>query len=133
MPKLNGIDHIHVYVRDRAKAERWYGDVLGFTRVAALERWATPTGPLTLKDEGDTLHLALFERADHEGSTAIAFATDAQGFLGWKETLERKGLSLRIADHELAYSLYFHDLDNNMHEITTYEHEAVRARLGGQG
>ena len=129
MPKLQGIDHIHLYVKDRKSAERWYGDVIGLSRVTDLEPWATPTGPLTLKDQDDTLHLALFERPDHEGSTAIAFATNANGFLEWKSHLEGKGLSLRIADHDLAYSLYFHDPDNNMHEITTYEHESVRARL----
>ena len=35
----------------------------------------------------------------------------------------------RIEDHALAFSLYFHDPDGNMHEITTYEHDAVRSGL----
>ena len=31
--KLNGIDHLHVYVVDWGEAEEWYQTVLGFKRV----------------------------------------------------------------------------------------------------
>ena len=34
-----------------------------------------------------------------------------------------------MTDHKLAISLYFNDPDRNMHEITTYDHDYVRARL----
>ena len=30
-PSLDRIDHIHVQVADRARAERWYAEVLGLT------------------------------------------------------------------------------------------------------
>ena len=73
--------------------------------------------------------MALFERAEPAVCTAIAFGTSGEDFLSWKDHLEEKGLQLRIADHKLSYSLYFHDLDRNMHEITTYDHELVRRRL----
>ncbi len=128
-PTLKGFDHIHVYVSAWDSAEKWYGDVLGFTRVEALMPWAVKDGPLTLEDPIGNIHLALFERADHQGSTAIAFGADSDQFLAWKTHLEGKGLKLRITDHKLAYSLYFYDPDNNMHEITTYDHEIVRQAL----
>ncbi len=129
VPKLKGFDHIHVYVADWARAESWYAEVLGFGRVEALLPWAVKGGPLTLEDPEGRVHLALFERADHQGSTAIAFGASGEAFLAWKAHLEDQGLDLRIADHRLAYSLYFHDPDRNMHEITTYEHDLVRAKL----
>ena len=46
-PRIQGIDHIHVYVPDRPQAEEWYREVLGFERVAALEDWSAGGGPLT--------------------------------------------------------------------------------------
>ncbi|NNC78251.1 MAG: VOC family protein [Woeseiaceae bacterium] len=128
-PKMTGIDHIHVYVDDWNRAEKWYQDVLGFKRVEALMAWAVPGGPLTIESADGNVHLALFERDERPGGTAIAFGASADEFLAWKSHLEDKGLKLRVTDHELAYSLYFHDPDNNMHEITTYEHEMVRAEL----
>ncbi len=129
-PKLNGIDHIHVYVAKWEDAEDWYGDVLEFRRVEALMPWAVKGGPLTLENPDGNIHLALFERDNHSGSTAIAFGTSGEEFLAWKTHLEGKGLDLRITDHKLAYSLYFNDPDQNMHEITTYDRDYVAERLG---
>lgn len=129
VPQLKGIDHIHVYVSEWDSAEKWYRDVLGFTRVDEFMSWAVPGGPLTIESADGNVHLALFERDKETGGTAIAFGATADEFLAWKNHLEGKGLKLRVTDHELAYSLYFHDPDNNMHEITTYEHETVRKAL----
>jgi len=128
-PVLKGIDHIHVYVAQWDRAEKWYGDIMGMKRVEALMPWAVKGGPLTMEDPAGDVHLALFERDDHKGSTAIAFGSTGEEFLAWKTYLEGKGLELRVTDHKLAYSLYFHDPDNNMHEITTYDHELVREQL----
>lgn len=128
-PALKGFDHIHVYVAEWDRAEKWYADVLDFTRVEALMPWAVDGGPLTLEDRAGNVHLALFERDDHKGSTSIAFGSTGREFLAWKNHLEGKGLKLRVTDHKLAFSLYFYDLDDNMHEITTYDHELVREAL----
>lgn len=129
VPKLKGIDHIHVYISEWDAAERWYRDVLGFQRVAAFESWAVPGGPLTIESADGSVHLALFEHEDPPGHSVIAFGATADEFIAWKYHLGQKGLTLRITDHDLAYSLYFKDPDDNMHEITTYDHEAVRAVL----
>ncbi len=129
-PKLNGVDHIHVYVANWDEAEGWYGTVLGFKRVEALMSWAVKGGPLTLENTERNVHLALFEREGHAGSSAIAFGASGKEFLAWKTYLEDKGLELRVTDHKLAYSLYFNDPDQNMHEITTYERDYVAEFLG---
>lgn len=128
-PTLNGFDHIHVYVRDREAAAKWYAEVLDFTPMAKLMVWAVDGGPLTLADANDRIHLALFEKPDHPGSSAIAFQASGAAFLSWKAHLEAHGLELRLADHQLAFSLYFSDPDDNLHEITTYDHEFVSRRL----
>jgi catechol 2,3-dioxygenase len=129
IPTLNGIDHIHIYVANWDEAERWYGDVMGLKRVEALMPWAVDGGPLTLENEESNVHLAMFERKEHSGSTAIAFGASGEQFLSWITHLENNGLELRVTDHKLAYSIYFHDPDNNMHEITTYDRDYVAERL----
>ena len=129
LPKLDGIDHVHVYISSWDTAEKWYQDVLGFTRVKSLMSWAVKGGPLTLGNPEKNVHLALFEKENPTGNTAIAFGASGEEFLAWKSHLESKGLELRVADHKLAYSLYFKDPDANMHEITTYDHEMVARKL----
>jgi len=128
-PKLNGIDHIHVYVSNIEDAERWYREVLGFERVEALMSWAVNGGPLTVQDPSGNIHLALFERPGATGSSAIAFGTTGGEFLAWRSQLENRGLKLRITDHKLAYSLYFEDPDKNLHEITSYDRDFVADAL----
>ena len=126
---LNGIDHVHLYVSSWAEAEEWYSRVLGFKRVDALMSWAVNNGPLTIGNESETIHLALFERDEHSNTSAIAFGASAEEFLEWKAHLEAQGLELRITDHKMAYSLYFSDPWDNLHEITTYDRDAVAERI----
>lgn len=127
-PKLTGIDHVHVYVDSWEEAEPWYRDVLGFSRVDELAIWAVNNGPLTLEDESRTAHIALFEAQQPRTST-VAFGATGEEFLRWKTHLEGRDLKLRVTDHKLAWSMYFSDPFGNMHEITTYEHDFVRARI----
>ena len=128
-PSLDRIDHIHVQVADRARAERWYAEVLGLSRMAQLESWATGGGPLTLANASGTIHLALFERAPEPSRSTVAFGVAAADFVAWRRRLEsRLGRSIEAVDHQLAWSIYFADPDGNPYEITTYEH-AVTAGL----
>jgi len=129
-PKLDGIDHIHVYVSDREAAANWYEKYLGFKVNATFKFWAEDEhGPLTIEDPAGQIHLALFKTENLTPSTAIAFKTDGSGFLGWKSHLEEANLILRCSDHTKSWSLYFNDLDGNMHEITTYDHDFVSGQL----
>ncbi|MGB5542432.1 MAG: VOC family protein [Gammaproteobacteria bacterium] len=129
IPTLRGIDHVHVYVTDRDAAAEWYQSVLGFKPVEKFLIWATKEGPLTLADADGSIHLALFE-SDAGPDSNIAFGTSGEEFVAWKSHLEASGLTLRIADHALAWSMYFHDPDGNMHEITTCDHAYVTQHLG---
>lgn len=128
-PTLKGFDHIHVYTADRAAAQRWFANIMAMKPIEEFLPWAEDGGPLTLADPSNKIHLALFEREHFKPSTIIAFGASAAQWLEWKTHLENKGLILRIEDHDMAYSLYFHDPDKNMYEITTYEPEIIRAAL----
>jgi catechol-2,3-dioxygenase len=125
-PGLSGIDHVHVYVASWGDAEAWYEKILGFKRVEKFMSWAVEGGPLTIESPAGDIHLALFEREDHAGTSTIAFGASGKEFLEWQAHLEEHSLELRVTDHDLAYSLYFSDPWSNLHEITTYDHEYVR-------
>ena len=131
LPKLNGFDHIHVYVLNRKKAAEWYKNVLGFTIVKSLRVWAEDdNGPLTIQDPFGKIHLALFrKRGNFTPLTAIAFNADGREFLKWKDWLKNQNILLRCSDHKVAWSIYFKDLYGNSHEITTYEYDYVSSQL----
>lgn len=128
-PTLTGIDHVHLQVTNRGAAENWYHDVLGFERVEHLMAWAGKTGPLTIQDAGHSIHIALFERETPVTNDVVALGTTGADFLQWIKALEGHGLKLRLADHELAYSLYFDDPWGNQIEITTYDRDFVAREL----
>ena len=122
VPTLDDVDHIHVFVSDRAAAERWYARVLGFRRVAKLEFWASGGGPLTIANESGTVHIALFERPPQATRSTIALRVSGQDLQAWRTHLEHElEREVQFQDHELSWSLYFADPDGNPFEITTYE------------
>jgi len=121
---LDGFDHVHVFVRDRARAQGWYGDVLGLRVSPELAHWADG-GPLMLENEASTIRLALFEGDAGANRSVVAFRVDGEGLAAWKSRLEeRLDAAPRLVDHGAAWSLYFSDPDGNPFEITTYDADA---------
>lgn len=125
---LDAFDHVHVYVQDRAAAERWYARVLGLARTPELAFWAADGGPLTLQNESGSIHIALFERPAKPCRSTIALRVPGVAFGAWQAHLQRElpgGASFE--DHEASVSLYFTDPDVNPYEITSYEVAAAKA------
>lgn len=120
-PKIRRIDHIHLNVSNRVESEKWYRDILGFTRVGKLVFWAEDGGPLTLTDSEGNVHLALFESDDVQNTT-IAFGVSAPDFAAWLKHLVNCGFDVQPVDHQVSWSLYFRDPDGNPFEITTYDY-----------
>jgi catechol 2,3-dioxygenase-like lactoylglutathione lyase family enzyme len=131
------LDHVELYVPDRASAAAWYARVLGCEPVAGSESWASdPDGPLMISPDGGKTKLALFA-GDAQGSrpTAgfhrVAFRVSATEFLAFTARMAGLGLhQARVVDHGGAWSIYFSDSWGHRLEVTTYEVEPVRAARG---
>jgi catechol 2,3-dioxygenase-like lactoylglutathione lyase family enzyme len=78
---LRCVDHVHVFVTDRAAAEAWYERVLGLKRMKEYEFWAANGGPLTIQNEQGTVHIALFERPAQPCRSTVAFGVNAAEFM----------------------------------------------------
>ena len=130
---VEGLDHVHVEVSDRAAAAAWYGRVLGLVPDGRLAAWAEhPDGPLILSTTNGMTTLSLFQRpvAPSRRDTTIALRTDRVGFDAFVARLpdlalrHRSGRTLvasDVVDHDLSLSIYFVDPDANPLELTTYE------------
>lgn len=128
-PSLGRIDHVHVFVTDQPRAERWYADVLGLHRDPALASWSEGGGPLMLRGPGDIM-LALFERPAQANRTTIAFAVTADAFTAWRTRLEAHlDRPVDIVDHDVAWSIYFDDPDDNPFEITCYDYAPLLSEV----
>jgi catechol-2,3-dioxygenase len=125
--KFQGIDHIHINVNNRIKAEKWYQTVLGFSRVKKLEFWAEGGGPLTLKNEADSIHLALFENCEIQNTT-VAFKISASALARCIKHLQTKNIHVTPLNNQVSWCIYFKDLDGNLYEITTNEYEQFSNR-----
>jgi catechol 2,3-dioxygenase-like lactoylglutathione lyase family enzyme len=139
VPRLT-IDHVELFVPDRAEAAAWYAKALGLHPVPGTEAWAQdPRGPLMLSADGGATKLALF-RGQPQGPqrTAgwhrVAFRVDGPGFLAFLRHARALGLRdrshpLRIYDHTKAFSAYFSDPYGHRLEVTTYDHTGVRTEI----
>lgn len=60
--RMGRLAHVRIPVPDRAEAERWYAEHLGFEPVAEFDLWANgfDGGPLQISADGGHTMLALF-------------------------------------------------------------------------
>jgi catechol 2,3-dioxygenase-like lactoylglutathione lyase family enzyme len=132
-PPLKRIDHVHVFVRDRAAAVRWYAEVLGLAPLPEFAHWASGGGPLTLADADGTVHVALFESPGAQANrSTVAFGVDGTAFARWQRHLGATlGQPAEVHDHGAALSMYFEDPDGNPFEITSFDAAAAREVLSG--
>lgn len=131
-PLLRQVDHVHVYVADRAAAVEWYRRVLGLRPVEQPASWAEDGGPLVIADPAGAVHLALFERPPAPCRSTVALAVGAPDFHAWRTHLGAAlGQVVEAVDHQLSWSLYFTDPDGNPYEITSYDYAAIAAGLAG--
>lgn len=132
------IDHVELFVPDRRAAADWYAEVLGLAPLPGAEKWAAdPGGPLMISPDGGRTKLALFQGEPQgnrptAGFHRVAFRVSGPDFLTFLGRAEQLGLRegqvpVRVMDHETAFSAYFADPYGHRLEVTTYDHEGVRA------
>jgi catechol 2,3-dioxygenase-like lactoylglutathione lyase family enzyme len=100
-----------------------------------------------ISSDGGSTKLALFDGQPQEsrptaGFHLVAFQVDADGFLAFLRRLEHAQLrddrarvvtADSVRDHQKAFSVYFCDPYGHRLEVTTYEHDKVRAALPAFG
>lgn len=126
MPRLEGLDHVALAVRDVRNSAQWYCDVLGLARLHESEWGDLPA----MVGVGGTM-LALFPvlgthpkpppGKDVIAARHVAFRTDAAGLEEARSELEARGIECEFQDHGIARSIYFLDPDGHELEITTYD------------
>ncbi|MGL4473996.1 MAG: VOC family protein [Shewanella sp.] len=127
-PKLQSIDHVHIYVANRELSEQWYNNVLGLHREKSLAFWAKNGGPLTITNDEGSIHLALFESVRNQASV-VAFSVSGKEYIEWYSHLKDLGIEVHHNDHDVSWSVYFKDPDNNPYEITSYDYEIIKQAL----
>jgi catechol 2,3-dioxygenase-like lactoylglutathione lyase family enzyme len=138
--RVSQIDHVELEVPNRYEAARWYHAVLGFEICREYEFWAESADrPLMISTDDGKTKLALFDGRPQGGAhpigiRRIAFRIAGDDFLkfvgNFDALKETKGIRRsEISDHEKSFSVYFADPYGNQLEVTTYEHELVRAQL----
>ncbi len=120
-------------------------EILGLEIIHEYEHWASdPSGPLMISSDGGDTKLALFEGTpqgskETAGFHLVAFRMDAVGFVSFIRRLAELELmnhhgqrvtSDSVRDHSAAWSIYFCDPFGHRLELTTYEHEQVKALRG---
>lgn len=132
-PKIRGIAETVLYSDDLARAERFFGDVLGLTLMTGSER-------MLAFDAGTSQVLLVFLRGATETPTVIpggvipphrgdgpahmAFHISHADYDGWKARFEALGVPItsEVTFPPGGKSLYFTDPDGNVLELATPGH-----------
>ncbi|MDH2067149.1 VOC family protein [Pantoea sp. GD03673] len=114
------IDHIHLYVDDIEQAEKWYKEILGFTRDSALSFWSEQGGPRVISN--NRASLSLFQRTSQPPGHTVVFGVAAASFVDLIPVLTENKIPFSVSDHDVSMSVYFSDLSNNKIEVTSYDY-----------
>ena len=124
--ELERLDHVALTVTDVDSSIEWYRDVLGLELVHE-EEWGRNPAFLTAGSTGLALFPAQGSEPPPKGHPDglamwhVAFRADRGNFDAARQELESREISYSFSDHGLTYSIYFHDPDGHLVEITTYE------------
>lgn len=120
--QIQSLGHVVLKVRERARAEAFYGGVLGLKKVAYNEPYR-----ISFYSLGDHHDFAIQEvGADAPGSTdqsvglqhvAFKIGENLDILRAAKAEFDAAGIETRPVDHGVTKSLYFRDPDGNQLEV----------------
>ena len=124
-PKLQNIDHIHVFVPDREDALDWYSNILGLK--PSEEIIVLPeSGPLMIRNNEGKINIALFKGTPKDNKAVIAFKVSGEEFINCHNKInDLLTKNIEIVDHDIQFSIYFEDPFGNPYEITSYDYDML--------
>ncbi len=133
--RIQSLGHVVLKVRDRARSEAFYADVLGLPVVARLD--AAQMSFFSLGNHHDFAVMAVGDDAAAPGEAATGLAhvafkigDDIETLRQAKAHLEAAGISVTPVDHGVTQSLYFEDPDGNGLEVYVDVSDAWRREPG---
>ncbi len=130
MPSVGGVIETALYVEDMGRAERFYQDVFGFTKMVGDERFCalsvSGSQVLLLFRKGASRDAiatggGLIPGHDGSGTTHLAFTITEAEWDGWAEWLAAKGVTVEsvVRWPRGGRSAYFRDPDSHLLELIT--------------
>ena len=122
--RIQALGHVVLRVTDRARAERFYGEVLGLPICARYDENGLKMAFFTLGNHHDFAVMEVSGEGSSRSESAVGLhhvafkiGTRIEELLEAKTKLEAAGLALSPVDHEVTKSLYFEDPDGNGIEV----------------
>lgn len=129
--RIQALGHVVLKVRNRERAEAFYGGLLGLPIVARFDRMEMTF--FSLGNHHDFAVAAIGDDApgpvhDGVGLAHVAFriGDDVATLRSAKAELEAAGVSTVAADHGVSKSLYFSDPDGNRVELYVDQSDSWR-------
>lgn len=130
--ELDALDHVGLLVSDIDRSIEWYERVLGLERAYEAVSGSklavlvvNGTGVSLFPDDRDPGAAATFRPPAH-----VCFRLSARACESAQAELEGAGIQFVESDHRVSRSLYIHDPDLHLVEITTYEIPPEKASVG---
>src|SRR4051812_3490422 len=110
------LDHVQVFVKDRARSQAWYEDVLGLKR-RYLKEWGESWLVL---GAGKSWILLSVKESGPVASQHFAFQFKDAAYVAALKELQGKGIKVSQEDHSVSRSMYLKDPDGHRVELTAY-------------
>jgi catechol 2,3-dioxygenase-like lactoylglutathione lyase family enzyme len=130
--EFDALDHVGLLVSDIDRSIEWYERVLGLERAYHDVSGRNPavlvakgTGVALFPGEGGPDVAAMFRPPAH-----VCFRLSARAYQSARAELERADIKYSESDHRVSRSLYVHDPDLHLVEITTYEIPPEKTSIG---
>jgi catechol 2,3-dioxygenase len=122
--KIKALGHVVVRVTDQARAEKFYGGVLGLPIIARYDEHGMRMTFFTLGNHHDFAVMEVSGEGSSRSESAVGLhhvafniGKSLDELREAKASLDAAGIAVSPVDHEVTKSLYFQDPDGNGVEV----------------